>query len=103
MDSATSKTPGPFGLAQTAPFGKIAPYYIIRENGNWHLTFLEHVAEAERERLCDLLNKGTHFDRLLAAAERVKECEDRWVEIGGVEALKELYAAIAEAKGADDG
>ena len=59
-----------------------------------------HPAIAEDvETLVELLNKGTHFDRLLAAAKRLKDTEDRWVESGGVVALKELYAAIDEAEG----
>ena len=40
--------------------------------------------------------------RLLTAAKRLKETEDRWVESGGVEALKEVYAAIAACEGKPD-
>ena len=70
MPKGEFDTPGPFtgSLMDSAGIYRALGPHTVRA-----ARFDDHIDQAERDELVDLLNKGTHFDGMLAALKLAKE------------------------------
>ena len=96
MPKGEFDTPGPFTMDDMRHF--------VLQNGRGVLVFAAWLDEAEHEELVGLLNKGTHFERMLEALEEAKRmfAEARG-DVVATEAIHAWEATIAAAKRETDG
>lgn len=103
MPKGEYDTPGPFWLDDKPGFnGAISVYRNTGLNCHYLGSLSPRLDQAEREELCGLLNKGTHYDAMLAALKSVNEL---WTHSDD-EAVRDRHvqvaAAIAAAEGKDE-
>ena len=101
-DTGKSAVPGPFRLD--------AADHICEHNGVCSVVVLmpllhEYAEPGEAARFRALLNKGTHYDAMLAALEAIREDICEYAGRVGPAAMLQMQAAIndAKAEGRDDG